>query len=621
MGLFDRFFSKSCSTVLHIGSGSGFHLRPAAAFAAEAKKFDSDITAESRGKTVNAKALNGLLSLNLEEGDHFELLCKGRDAQEAMAHLVTCFDTLMEHEEGREHAPREHSRAAHRYTREGIPVTPIAEGIAVAPLHTLTVVYTNDTAHPFTEALAKSKTARLQHIRQKEEGDEREILLAQYALLEQLEEMGKAQKIDTFEAFERLVAEEAAKLEESIHASKKSDYLDLLASVREAMGSQRSLQLPDHPFILLADDLLPSDIERLAGTDCRGVLLYDTSPASHTAILLRNAAIPSAVIPRDAIPAESIDTPKEGILDTTVACYLPDAAQEEIALAREQTALYEQKRETAEKLRFDAAVTASGDTIRILANVASLEDARSAKASGAEGIGLLRTEFLFTRSRPSVETQCEHYREIFTLFDDVTVRTLDVGGDKALPYLDIPHESNPFLGIRGVRLFRTHPQIMAEQLHAIFLVAGGSALKLMFPMISTVEEFREARDFAREVAAKHAIDISRISFGMMVEVPSVLFRIEAFDAEVDFYSIGTNDLAQYLFAVERTHPLLSVDPHAPALFAAMEHLMRHTAKPVSLCGELAADPDAAEKLIALGITTLSVSPGHIARIKETIRYV
>ena len=624
MGLLDRFFPKSHSTVLHIAAKSGLHLRPAAAFAAEAKKFDCEITAESRGKTVNAKALNALLSLNLEEGDHFELLCRGGDAAEAMAHLTDCFDTLMQQEAEKQPQPPEISLATHRYTREGIAVTPIGEGIAVAPLYRLEITCTKGDNRPFREALAESKSALLQRIHKKGDSDDTAILLAQHALLERLEEMCKERGIETIEAFEALVSEETAGLEGSIHASKQSDYLDLLTSVKAAMGEARSLRLPEHPFLLLADDLLPSDIERLAGTPCRGVLLHETSPASHTAILLRNAAIPSAVITRSEKLTESIGSGKEGILDTTVGCYIPDADPSDIALAKTRQQQHYSQRERAEALRHESARTQSGKEIRILANVASLEDARSAKASGAEGIGLLRTEFLFTRSRPSIKMQQKHYQEIFALFDEITVRTLDVGGDKALPYLDIPHESNPFLGIRGVRLFRTHPEIMTEQLHAIFLAAEASPqkqIKVMFPMVSTVEEFLDAKSVAEEIASKHHIDISRIAFGMMVEVPSVLFQIEAFDAVVDFYSIGTNDLAQYLFAVERTHPLLSVDPHSPALFAAIEYLMAHITKPVSLCGELAADPEAAERLIARGITTLSMSPARIPQIKETIRHV
>ncbi|HEY9190963.1 MAG TPA: putative PEP-binding protein, partial [Sulfurovum sp.] len=188
-------------------------------------------------------------------------------------------------------------------------------------------------------------------------------------------------------------------------------------------------------------------------------------------------------------------------------------------------------------------------------------------------------------------------------------------------YIQLPPENNPFLGVRGIRLFRTHPELLEEQLHAIFSAAGEKRIKIMFPMVSTVEEFIEAKAFAKEVAKKHAFDISHLFFGMMIEVPSVLFLLKEFNEVVDFYSIGTNDLAQYLFATERTHPLLKTDELSPVLFSAIQAILEKATRPVSLCGELAAHKDAIPALVDLGITTLSVSPKRIARTKEVIRHV
>jgi len=271
--------------------------------------------------------------------------------------------------------------------------------------------------------------------------------------------------------------------------------------------------------------------------------------------------------------------------------------------------------------RFENATTSKGKHIKILANVSDVSSAKVAKEEGAEGIGLLRSEFLFKEEKPTLEVQTRAYEEIFTLFDDITVRTLDIGGDKALPYMKLPKEENPFLGIRGVRLFQTHPEIMVEQLQAIFLASKNRALKIMFPMISTVEEFHEAKHFAYEVAKKHQLDIAQLQFGIMIEVPSVLFLMEAFNEVVDFYSIGTNDLTQYLFAIERTHPTLKVDELSPVLFNAIETIVNKATKPVSICGELAANKQAISKLLNLGIETLSVSAKSIAQTKEEIRHV
>ena len=220
-----------------------------------------------------------------------------------------------------------------------------------------------------------------------------------------------------------------------------------------------------------------------------------------------------------------------------------------------------------------------------------------------------------------METQKKAYQEIFDLFDDITVRTLDVGGDKALPYIQIPSEANPFLGVRGVRLFRTHPQLLEEQLHAIFLAAGDKAVKIMFPMVSSVEEFTQAKNIAQNVAKKYQLDISHILFGIMIEVPSVLFLLEAFNDVVDFYSIGTNDLTQYLFAIERTHPTLKTDALSPVVFSAIESILKTASKPVSICGELASNKNAIATLLDMGLETLSVSPKSIAPTKESIRHV
>ena len=623
MGFFDRFFPKSCSTVLHISTKSGFHLRPAAAFVAEAKQFSSSITAESRGKSVDAKALGALLSLNLEEGDHFELHCKGTDAQEAMDHLVAFFDRLMQKEQEKHPEQCDTPHATHRYQNPSIPVTPIAYGIAIAPLCRLEISYSNEKERERTlaEAIKEAKDVLLKQHQEASGNDDADIFLAQHALLETLEERAKQEKIETLEAFATLLHEEAAALEGGILASKKSDYLDLLAHIKEAMGETRSLHLPEAPFILLADDLLPSDIEKLSQSACQGVLLHDTSPTSHTAILLRNSAIPSAIISKTEIAAEGVTFGEESILDTTVDQFIPSPSAEDIALAKKTEDSVRRSEADAAQRRFEPALTKSGKQVKILANVSSLEDAHAAKEAGAEGIGLLRTEFLFTQQKPSLELQERRYAEIFSLFEDITVRTLDVGGDKALPYLDLPHESNPFLGIRGVRLFKSHPALMEEQLLALFHAAKQKPLKIMFPMVSSVAEFVDAKAFAQDVAARHGLSIAHHRFGIMIEVPSTLFLIDAFDKVVDFYSIGTNDLAQYLYAIERTHPTLSVPAEDPLLLKLIADLVKDAKHPVSLCGELASETKVLPELIETGIETLSLSAAHIPTIKERIRHV
>ncbi|BAF73178.1 HPr family phosphocarrier protein [Sulfurovum sp. NBC37-1] len=608
MSLFDRFFPKSQSSILHITSQNGFHLRPAARFAAEAKKFNASIEAETRGKSVNAKQVNALLSLNLEQGDHFELTCKGKDAKEAIEQLEAFFHILMEDDRENESIKKEETA----YESPVIDAEIISRGVVIAPAFR----YKEETVKKecdlnFSEALAKSLEELETLFETHKANEDAAIYLAQKELLSAI-----AKDVDSLEEFELTIEEESARLVGSKMAAKITDYKDILQRMRKQMGIETEMILPETPSILLAEELLPSQIERLKESNAEGVVLKETTLTSHTAILLRGSGIPSLIA--DYSPL------KEGsgiIMDANSGLIVMEPTTKDIQKAKERQKDDQAQKDIASQKRFEKALTRTQKQIRVFANVIDAVSAKIAKEEGAEGIGLLRTEFLFKEKQPTLEEQADAYREIFELFDEITVRTLDVGGDKKLPYLSLPHEENPFLGIRGIRLYKTHPQLMEEQLHAIFLAANGRPLKVMFPMVSTVEEFMEAKEFALQTAKKHNIDVSAIHFGIMVEVPSVLFLIKEFNKVVDFYSIGSNDLTQYLFAMERTHPSLKVDEHSPVVYDAIRTVVKQADKPVSICGELAAEPEAIGKLLKIGIETLSVSPKSIAATKEEIRHV
>ncbi len=607
MSLFDRLFPKNRTVVLHITSSNGFHLRPAALFAAEAKKFPCNIEAESRGKVVNAKNLNALLSLNLDKGDHFDLICKGKDAEAAIETLTQTFETLMKHDT--EIAPIEAKERLYEGTSFAGEI--ISKGVAVAPLwHYTQTVHQEENGTDFTTAVTGSIAELETLYRTHKAKADSTIYLAQKALLASL-----LQRCDSLEALEAAVQEESEALHGGKLEAKISDYQDILYRVKRHMGYRTIVNYPNVPFILVADDLLPSQIESLP-KETKGVILKNTSPTSHTAILLRASGIPSLIF-RKTLP------PTDGavILDATAGVIVTAPTPADLEEAKKAMSENQDKLQQAHRQRLKPAVTASGQTVKVLANVTDPASAQTAKEAGAEGIGLLRTEFLFKEHAPSFEEQRDAYRAIFDLFDDVTIRTLDVGGDKALPYIDLPKEDNPFLGIRGIRLLQTHPELIEAQLHAIFAAADGRGIKVMFPMVSTVEEFKTAKNFAKDVAHKHSLEIANISFGIMVEVPSVLFLMPEFNKVVDFYSIGSNDLNQYLFAIERTHATLTLDPRSSVLFDAIGRVIQEADKPVSLCGELAGDTEAVPELIKRGITTLSLSAQQIPIIKETIRHV
>ena len=607
MSLFDRFFTKTRTAVLHITSANGFHLRPAAVFVKEAKRFSSTIEAETRGESVNAKNLNTLLSLNLENGDHFDLVCKGKDAQEALEHLTQTFEQLMCNDKEIATTQKE----AHHYEGMSLEGQIVAQGIAIAPLwHYQEKTIATEDHTTFKEAVEKSLRTLETLTKKHDASADGDIYMAQKALLE-----GLLEECNTIEEFVTAVSKESNALRGGKMEAKIIDYKDILRCVRGHMGYETTALFPDHPFILISDDLLPSQVETLP-SHTAGVVLHETSLTSHTAILLRASGISSLIIRTD-IPASEQNV----ILDAHSGILILQPTEADLKKAKQRQEADKETERNATDKRFAPAVTTNGKHMKVLANVTDVASAKQAKEAGAEGVGLLRTEFLFKEEAPSFEAQKDAYTAIFSLFDDVTVRTLDVGGDKSLPYIDLPKENNPFLGIRGIRLFKTHPQVIETQLRAVFEAANGKEIKVMFPMVATVEEFAEAKTFAKEVAAKYDIDISNVHFGIMVEIPSVLFLMQAFNKVVDFYSIGTNDLNQYLFAIERTHPSLSLNPRSEVLFNTIEQVVKESNKPVSICGELAGDTEATTRLVNMGIETLSLSPKRIATLKETIRHV
>jgi phosphocarrier protein FPr len=275
----------------------------------------------------------------------------------------------------------------------------------------------------------------------------------------------------------------------------------------------------------------------------------------------------------------------------------------------------------------EPAVTTDGHRVEVAANIAGLAEAEQAVAMGAEAVGLLRSEFLFLdrSTAPSEEEQFQAYRGIARALGPkrpLIIRTLDVGGDKPLTYLPIPREANPFLGERGIRLMRDRPEILRAQARAILRAGAEGAVRIMFPMIATLPEVRAARELLEE--ERKALGVEKIPVGIMVEVASAALLAEHFAREVDFFSIGTNDLTQYTLAMDRGHPKLApqVDGLDPAVLRLIDMTVRAAhaqGKWVGVCGGIASDAQAVPLLVGLGVDELSVSVPTIPAIKARVR--
>jgi len=393
-------------------------------------------------------------------------------------------------------------------------------------------------------------------------------------------------------------------------------------------GAVRQMNYPQRT-LLVGEEITVTMLSQVPTEKLAGVVSVTGSVSSHVAILARALGIP-AVVGADDLPVSRMDG-RELIVDGyqgRVFIAPPAAIREEyLRLAREEEELVA----GLEELRHQPAVTPDGIRVPLYANTGLLSDITPSLTRGAEGVGLYRTEFPFMmRNRfPGEEEQRRIYRQVLEAFAPrpVVLRTLDIGGDKSLPYFPI-EEDNPFLGWRGIRITLDHPEIFVIQLRAILRASAGlDNLRLLLPMVSHVGEVDEALRLLRRVheeLRESGEDINMPKTGIMVEVPSTVYQIDALAQRVDFFSIGTNDLTQYLLAVDRNNPRVAAlyDSLHPAVLSAVTQVVitaqRH-GKPVSVCGEMAGDPAAAILLLGMGVTSLSITAASLPRIKWVIR--
>jgi phosphocarrier protein FPr len=412
-----------------------------------------------------------------------------------------------------------------------------------------------------------------------------------------------------------------------------ADVEDVGVQVLFAMLNTRA-QAPilfKEPVILYAADLTPTETSKLDMQMVLGMITAGGGPTSHSAILARALGIPAVAGAGKVLDRQPIGA-LTGINGFTGEIWL-DPTPEVQAELQARRAEWMAGREKLRQRSQEVARTKDGRRVEVFANIGGVNDARAAVQNGAEGVGLLRTEFLFlTReTAPSEEEQTVLLREIFeTLGPErpVTVRTLDVGGDKVLPYIQLPEEPNPFLGVRALRLSLARPELFLTQIRAILRAADGFPCRIMFPMVADVEEIRKARGYVEKAHCQllkegkpHAWPVE---LGIMVEIPSAALLASVLATEVDFFSIGTNDLTQYTLAAERGNPALyhlsdGLHPSVLRLIREVVDASHQAGKWTGICGELGGDPEATAVLIGLGIDELSLNPGGIPQIKSILR--
>lgn len=643
------------SEAILIPNSTGLHARPAAVLANLAKQYQSRILLQRGDDQANAKSVVSIMGLEVGYQDKVLLSAEGPDAQQAIATIAPELAAGLGDEGARpapapattelseDAAPAPRPRSDDPNLLLGVAASP---GLAVGKVfqlrrHKIKVNETggsaNDERRLLDRALdqAQVQLESLQSELQAQADPAKaaifaahQELLADPDLLEIAESClakGKSAAFAWQNAFSTH-AVRLSKLKNPLLAARAADLRDVGRRVLAIITGQ-PLEGPDIPAnsILITEDLTPSDTAKLDRNKVLGFCTVGGGATSHVAILARALDIPAVagIEPR----ALELSNGEPVVLDGSTGKLRlnPDAAEiERISQLREKLAA----RQQAELAAADQpATTSDGHNVEVVANIGGEDDARRAVELGGEGVGLLRSEFLYLEraSAPTEDEQTTIYSDIASALDGrpMIIRTLDVGGDKPLPYLPMPREENPFLGVRGVRVGLEKPELLRTQLRAILRASIGNRLRVMFPMIATLDEIRSVKGMLDEERAR-VDEAGELEVGIMVEVPSTAVMAEQFAREVDFFSIGSNDLTQYTLAMDRGHPKLA--SIADAMNPAVLNLIAHTVtgahahgKWVGVCGGIASDPQAVAILVGIGVDELSVSVPSIPAVKAEVR--
>ena len=430
--------------------------------------------------------------------------------------------------------------------------------------------------------------------------------------------------LDTGEEF----AEIFAAMDDEYMKARSADIRDMSHRLYDILCGNTGFSLPDGSFLLVAEDLAPSETIQLPRDRILAFVTRQGSSSSHTAILARTLNIPSLV--QANISLEEAEECKVLAVDgSTGTWYMdPDAETMEMLLKKQSEAAAD--RAALEAYRGKESITKSGKKILLCANIGCPEDAEAAVAADAEGVGLMRSEFLYLGrdDLPSEDELFEAYKKVAQIMGDrpVVIRTLDIGADKQVSYMGLDQEENPALGLRGLRICLTREDIFRPQLRAIYRASAYGNLSVMFPMVASVWELKASKALCARIRAEledEGIPTKEVPIGVMVETPAAAVLARELAKEAAFFSVGTNDLTQYTLAVDRQNAKLDkfYDPYHPALMALLSHIAAAANEAgiwAGICGELGADPKMTEKFIEMGFTELSMAAGRILEARKLV---
>nr|WP_321400373.1 phosphoenolpyruvate--protein phosphotransferase [uncultured Desulfobacter sp.] len=654
------FAPETIKQILTILNPKGLHARPAADFVNTASRYPATITVTKGTKTADAKSINQMTTLGAALGDQIVVRASGPQARQAVAALKALAESEFGEQGERNPPVTSEATALAGDTLEdiqgamaGIPASP---GIAVGPMvhyrSRMPEVETRKVQDPQREiekfqaalSLAKKELEQLknqaaQKIGTKEAAifDAQKMFLDDPALRDASKEKILTRQCNAASAWREAIdamTQKYRELEDLYLHERATDVIDVGRRVlRHLIDHDLPPLTFDRPVILFAKELTPSDTVQLNPDNVLAICTALGGGTSHSTIVARALGIPAIT----GLGEDILTWPENEIIaaDGTRGRVWPHPTQTQLAELNALRDKWITQQHQAKRLAQAPASTMGPNprTIEVVANIGGPHDTKSALDHGAEGVGLFRTEFLFL-GRPQPPSEAEQFQAYCQVADamqtrPLVIRTLDVGADKVVPCLDMAAETNPFLGLRGIRYCLAHPQIFKTQLRAILKAGTGHNIKMMFPMISTPEEFDAAKAILDEVAqelktAGTSFD-ENMEVGLMIEVPSAVAVADQLAGRADFFSIGSNDLTQYLMGADRgnrqvNHLVNALNPAVLRMVAQTTRAARKAEIRVGICGELAGNPLAAPVLIGLGLDELSMSAPNIPGVKTAIRH-